>query len=61
MTAGTWFWLIYVLCALLGVFFNWPWSTQSGGQPPWRPLGWVVVELILFGLLGWGVFGPPIR
>ncbi len=58
MSAGVWFWIIYVLVAVLGCFLNWP------GQAPgtnWRPFGWTVVELILFGLLGWGVFGPPIR
>lgn len=53
MGAGIWFWIIFVICALFG-----GWSLR--GQPPhfW---GGGLVLFILIGLLGWGVFGPPIR
>ena len=59
MDKGVWFWIIYVIFVILGLFFNWP-------APPYqpnafRPFGWSVVVLILIGILGWGIFGPPIR
>jgi hypothetical protein len=57
---GVWFWIIYVVFALLGVLFNWP-VTGANDPYAWRPLGWSFVVLILLGLLGWGIFGPPIR
>jgi hypothetical protein len=49
-----------VLVAVLGLFCNWPLASHNDPYA-WRPLGWSVVLLILLGLLGWGVFGPPIR
>ena len=59
MPPGIWFWLIYVLFVLAGLFFNWPRDTNAPNA--WHPFGWSVVVLVLLGLLGWGVFGPPIR
>lgn len=59
MPAGIWFWIIYVICAIFGMFFNWP--AEPGTPWSWRPFGWSIVLLILIGLLGWGIFGPPIR
>ena len=53
MTAGQWFWIIYVICAVLGGWIIYPY----GG----RAFGASLVILILIGLLGWGVFGPPLR
>lgn len=58
MAAGTWFWIIFVLFALLGLFFMWPYNTVVG---PWGPFGWNVIILILIGLLGWKAFGPPVK
>jgi hypothetical protein len=59
VSPGVWFWIIYVLFAILGVLFNWP--VQQNDVYAWRPLGWSFIVLILLGLLGFGVFGPPIR
>lgn len=57
MDAGIWFWLIYVLTAL--GFIG---STRTGES--WRGV-WVaggsIVIFVLLGLLGWGVFGSPIK
>ena len=53
MAAGQWFWVIYVICAVIGGFFAYPY----GG----RAFGASIVALILIGLLGWGVFGPPLK
>ncbi len=53
MTAGQWFWIIYVICCVFGGYLAYPY----GG----RALGVSVVGMVLFGLLGWGVFGAPLK
>jgi hypothetical protein len=57
MTRGLLFWVIWVVCVLvwLGVNFG----AVGGGLG--RYAGGGVIEFILFGLLGWQVFGPVIR
>lgn len=55
MTAGIWFWIIYVIALLFSG--GWYWRTPS--LQPLGPVGLVI--FILIGLLGWGEFGPPIR
>lgn len=54
MSAGIWFWLVYVICVIFGGVINYPFSDR-------RLAGTSLIVLILIGLLGWGVFGPPIR
>jgi len=54
MSAGIWFWIIYVICGLLGGFFGW----QTGSRT-WLWPG--VIVYLLIGLLGWGIFGAPIK
>ena len=49
------FWIIYVLCVIFGLWSEWP----SDGN--YRPLGGRFVVFVLLGLLGWGLFGPPIK
>jgi len=61
VSAGQWFWIIYVICLIFGVFLNWPVGGDANSPYRWRPLGWSVVLFVLLGLLGWGVFGPPIH
>lgn len=56
MPAGLWFWIIYVICVVFGVYFDWP-----QGNTNFRPLGGRIVVFILLGLLGWAVFGPPLK
>lgn len=55
MGAGIWFWIIYIVIFLFGGFFGYRDERYRGYLGP----GFVVY--ILIGLLGWGVFGPPIR
>ncbi len=55
MTAGNWFWIIYVIIGVLGVGSGF----TNGLDRRW--LGGVSIIFILVGLLGWGVFGPPIK
>jgi hypothetical protein len=52
MTAGIWFWIIYVISILFTGYWWWPFTAD---RAPW------LVVYILIGLLGWGVFGAPIR
>jgi len=54
MTAGNWFWIIYVILGLFGGFL--------GFQANDRRWVWGgVVVFVLIGLLGWMVAGPPIK
>lgn len=55
MSAGIWFWLIYVLVGLFGGY----WSFANPNDR--RYFGGGLVLYALIGLLGWGVFGSPLR
>ena len=55
MSAGIWFWLIYVICVVFGMWSEWPSDNN------YRPLGGRFVVFILLGLLGWGIFGSPLK
>lgn len=57
MSAGIWFWLIYVICVVFGCWLDWP----AGPNPNYRMVGRNFVIFILLGLLGWGVFGSPLK
>lgn len=57
MPAGLWFWLIYVICVLFGMWSEWP----SPPNTNYRPLGGRLVVFVLLGLLGWAVFGSPLK
>jgi hypothetical protein len=52
MSAAIWFWIIYVIALLFCGWVMWPVGMASGP---------VVVVFVLIGLLGWGVFGAPIK
>lgn len=52
MAAGIWFWIIFVICLLFGVYFTYTNVHALGGG---------IVVFVLLGLLGWKVFGPPIQ
>lgn len=55
MSAGIWFWLIYVICLLFGGWFGY----STGGDR--RYIGGGLVIFVLVGLVGWAVFGPPLK
>ncbi len=55
MSAADWFWIIYVIVALFGGL----WGFNNGGDR--RYLGGGIVIYILIGLLGWGMFGSPLK
>ncbi len=57
MSAGIWFWLIFVLCF---VFHGLGEAGTIESGPKW---GWPrsIVLFVLIGLLGWGIFGSPLK
>ena len=58
MSAGVWFWLLWVLTLIFGSWGMNPWRPSGA---PWAPFGSWVVLFILIGLLGLHVFGSPVR
>lgn len=48
------FWVIMLVWLVFGLYSNWP----TGGA---KVIGGVVLEWILFALLGWAVFGAAIH
>lgn len=55
MTAGNWFWVIYFLVGVLGGGYGF------GSTIDRKWMGFGFVGFVLLGLLGWGIFGPPIK
>jgi len=58
MSAGFWFWLLWVLTLIFGGWGMNPWRPAG---VPWAPFGSWLVLFILVGLLGLHVFGSPVR
>jgi hypothetical protein len=56
MSAGIWFWIIYVIALIFGG--GWYWRNQAGLMA-FGPFA--LVFFILIGLCGWGIWGAPIR
>lgn len=57
MTRGLLFWVLMVIAFVfyLGVFAAPAYVGHYGG------MGGALLNFILFGLLGWQVYGPPVR
>ena len=60
MTLGLAYWILMLLWLVLGMWWAWPPAVQPGYHV-WFPLGSTLLIFILFLLLGWRVFGPPIH
>jgi hypothetical protein len=57
MPLSFFFWMIYVLVLIIGVWFNY-----EPAQPLWyRRAGSYIALWILVGILGWEVFGSVVR
>jgi hypothetical protein len=50
------FWLVYIICLVLGVWFDWPAAPGA-----FRPLGKTVVIFVLLFILRWAQFGAPVH
>lgn len=55
MTAGIWFWIFFVISLVFGGGWYW----RNPASQPFGP--YALIFYVLIGLLGWGVFGAPIR
>lgn len=56
MPKGLLFWVIWVICLVVWLGANFGGLGGTYGHLT----GGGVIEFILFGLLGWATFGPPI-
>jgi len=56
MTAAIWFWIFFVISLVFSG--GWYWRNTATLQP-FGPFS--LIFFILIGLLGWGIFGAPIR
>ena len=57
MSKGLLFWVIWIICVVI-----WFGANFGGfGGPYAHYVGGGVIEFVLFGLLGWAVFGPVIQ
>jgi hypothetical protein len=57
MTLGLFFWVVYIIAILFGV-----WSNYAANDPLWtRRFGAYGILWLLVGVLGWANFGPPVH
>lgn len=56
MTVGLAYWILMLLWLVFGVYVGW-----SAGAPQPFIIGGNLLIFLLFVLLGWQVFGPPLR
>lgn len=57
MAKGMVFWLVYIVCLLFGGFCVF----HGGGSVTYWSAGLPGVEMLLIGLLGWGIYGPAVK
>lgn len=57
MTIGLIFWILMIIWLVFSVMWHW------GGEPwaSFGPRGNAILLFVLFLLLGWAVFGTPVR
>lgn len=54
MSKGLLFWILMILWLLFGLWTHWPITGYSA-------IGNMFLLFILFAILGWQVFGPPVK
>ena len=60
MSLGLAFWIIMLLWLILGIVWAWP-APSPYPYHAWLPLGSTLLLFVLFLLVGWRVFGPPLH
>lgn len=58
MTIGVLFWILMLLWLLFGLYTSW---SASPGRPGYVLIGGHLLTFILFFLIGWRIFGPPVH
>lgn len=58
MTRAFLFWIIMLLWLLFGLYWHWP---IGPGGAAYGPIGLNLLAFVLFALLGWQVFGSPVK
>lgn len=57
MDAGTLYWVLMLIWILVGLYVHY----EEGKPYPFRLGSWTLLQFFLLLVLGWKVFGPPIR
>lgn len=57
MTRGLLFWILMILWLIFGIFINLE-PIHAGN---YYGMGGTLLQFILFGLLGWQVYGPAVK
>lgn len=55
MTLGILFWVLWIIALIFGL------ALHSGYIGGYGLIGGSLLTFVLFGLLGWQVFGPPVH
>jgi len=56
MTRGLAFWVLMLIWLVVGIAWHFAWIAG-----PYGGLGFALIPFLLFCLLGWQVFGAPLR
>jgi hypothetical protein len=56
MPMGILFWVLMLIWFIFGLYWNWPADRGGAGI-----VGGHIMLFLLFMLLGWKVFGPPLQ
>lgn len=59
MPLGILFYILILIWLLFGLYWNW--SQGPDGRPNYGLVGGNLMLFMLFLILGWRVFGPPIQ
>jgi hypothetical protein len=59
MTMRLLYWILILLWVIFGVFGSW--FVSYGAYGHYAPIAGSILQLVLFVLLGWKVFGRPIE
>ncbi len=57
MTLGLAFWVLMIVWAVFCFAWNWPGNAVG----PYGPIGNTLLIFVLFLILGWHAFGPPLH
>jgi len=55
------YWILMLLWLVFGLWSNWPAPGTPRTGPAFRPLGGTLLLFILLVILGWQVFGSPVK